>query len=774
MRIRCWLAAAAVSLLVPQAASAEEAVEAAIRSWVAALDATPDWSATIGGLIYDPASDTALLTDLAIRAEPTAAAAGTVVTLATLSVTGYVEGPDGFKVRSVAADGGTLEAGFVKLRLADIGLEDLSVPSSIGFTLDEEKPFTSIMNAYREALKIGLREGRIGSIELDQTHEGVTSKVVYDNFRIDGFADGKVASFVAGPIRMESPTPDGLINMTIASIESRDTDLGAFVHVYNPDSYVNGVGDMVWRDGLAYAAYNDIVMDVPGAKLRIGSVILENFRLRQPPESFVDFFDELILHPNMPEALAERLAKRALPAMFSAFSIGRFAVLDTSVEAMGIDHLVIADFHMNDFSIDGLGEFGLEGIEGVVQGQGAVELDRFAFGGITFGGYDALTALIAAETASPPVDVSELMPRLGFVEVLGLDLQTPDIPRLTLERLRTDTSDYIGPIPTKGSFDVTGLSIPVAAITEPEARDMLRRLGYDQIVSAFGFTANYDEVAQRVTVEDAHYGVANMGSFVMSGALAGLPLSAFDDEKILEALAPQLRLEQARFTFKDDSIVGKGLDLLAGYMNAPVGLFRDQFADAMPFLLSVAVQNDPQLMAIVNQSGLFKQLTPAVRDFVANPGSSITVSLAPPTPVELRAIADAVENTPSRVVEMLGLTIAAEKGTLPTPGEPAPPGEPEKPGGQTPSVPPTEPVTPPTDGGDGGGGDDAGGQGMTPSAPGDPDGGGQGQGGTTPTTPTNPDDGDEGGTTPSAPAQRSGSNNPNKPGEMRETLNPGE
>ena len=164
MRIRCWLAAAAVSLLVPQAASAEEAVEAAIRSWVAALDATPDWSATFGGLIYDPTSDTALLTDLAIRAEPTAPAAGTIVTLATLSVAGYVEGPDGFKVRSVSADGGMLEAGFIKLRLPDIGFEDLSVPSFIGFTFDDQKPFTSIMGAYRAGLKIGLREGtdRVG------------------------------------------------------------------------------------------------------------------------------------------------------------------------------------------------------------------------------------------------------------------------------------------------------------------------------------------------------------------------------------------------------------------------------------------------------------------------------------------------------------------------------------------------------------------------------------------------------------------------------------
>ena len=174
-----------------------------------------------------------------------------------------------------------------------------------------------------------------------------------------------------------------------------------------------------------------------------------------------------MVHPNMPDALAERLAMRALPAMFSTFSIGRFAILDTSVEAMGIDHLVVRDFHLNDFSIDGLGEFGVEGIEGVVQGQGAIELDRFAFGGITFGGYDALTAIIAASTASPPADMSGLAPHLGFVELLGLNLQTPDIPRLDLERFRADVSDYIGVIPTTASVAMTGLSVPVSAITGP-------------------------------------------------------------------------------------------------------------------------------------------------------------------------------------------------------------------------------------------------------------------------------------------------------------------
>ena len=70
MRIRYFLAAAAVSFALPQTASAEEAVEAAIQAWIAAVDATPEWSATYGALVYDPASDTALLTDLAVRAEP--------------------------------------------------------------------------------------------------------------------------------------------------------------------------------------------------------------------------------------------------------------------------------------------------------------------------------------------------------------------------------------------------------------------------------------------------------------------------------------------------------------------------------------------------------------------------------------------------------------------------------------------------------------------------------------------------------------------------------
>ncbi len=735
MRIHFWLAAAAATFVLPQTASAEEAVEAAIREWVAAIDATPEWSARYDALTYDAATDSARVSGLTMTAEKPVAEGlppGSF-TLATLVVTGYVEGPDGYKVRSVSADGGVMQAGFMTIRLSDIALDDFSAPFGLSFAYDPAKPFSSIMQTYAEVLGVGLREGRIGTVELDQTHIGVTSTVVYKDFLITDMAAGKIARFDTGAVRMESPTPDGLVKTTIGGIESRDTDLAAFVHVYDPAAYVNGFGDMQWRDALAYASYRDVVVEVPGARINIGDIVLENFRLRQPPESFVGFFDEVIARPNMPDALTERLAMRALPSMFSSFSVGRFAILDTSVEAMGIDHFALRDFHMNDFSIDGLGEFGFEGLEGVVQGQGAIEMARFAFGGITFGGYEALTEMIAAGTASPPRDVSHLAPKLGFVEIAGIELQTPDIARLSVERFRSDFSDYAGLIPTRITAALKGLSIPVSAITDPSTRDMLRTLGYDRVVAGFGLDAAYDQAAKRLTLADLNYGIEQMGWFSMSGAVSGMPIEALTDEALMQRITPELVLERAKFTFKDDSIVGKGLDLLAGYMNAPAGMFRDQFADAMPFLLSVAVQNDPQLMAIVNQSGLFKQLTPVVRDFVANPGSSITISIDPPAPVAFQAITDAVENTPKEVVPLLGLTITGEKGTLtPPPAETAPP---ETPGGTSPAVEPG--------GSDGGA---TGGSGATPATPkpGGSDGDNAGNGG------DGDGDGGDGGSTPAS------------------------
>jgi len=61
------LLAIATAWTVP--ATAEEPVETALRSWVAAIDASPDWLATFAAIAADPATGNATLTDLTVAAE---------------------------------------------------------------------------------------------------------------------------------------------------------------------------------------------------------------------------------------------------------------------------------------------------------------------------------------------------------------------------------------------------------------------------------------------------------------------------------------------------------------------------------------------------------------------------------------------------------------------------------------------------------------------------------------------------------------------------------
>jgi len=156
--------------------------------------------------------------------------------------------------------------------------------------------------------------------------------------------------------------------------------------------------------------------------------------------------------------------------------------------------------------------------------------------------------------------------------------------------------------------------------------------------------------------------------------LGGLPREAIETPESLPDVLPTLSLRTAALTLKDDSIVGKGLDLLAEKMHASPDKFRQQFADAMPLMLSLFVLHDPKVATIVRQSGILAKLAPVVKAFVAAPGSSITVSMAPPTPVAFSAISAAADGDPASLVTMLGLTAAGSATPPPAAPNKAPAG----------------------------------------------------------------------------------------------------
>jgi hypothetical protein len=338
-------------------------------------------------------------------------------------------------------------------------------------------------------------------------------------------------------------------------------------------------------------------------------------------------------------------------SMVSAFGVGRFGLEGLSVKATGIDTFTLDGLHVADLSSDGLGEFSLDGLNGAVEGQGSIKVGRVAFGGLTF---PSLAAVLAASSGAPGMEANplDLLPKLGFAEVLGLDVATPDVPHFKLGKFRLDLGKYVGAVPTVVSAEVAGLDLPVAMMKE-SARETFGRLGYDELSADYRVKYAWDEAKDLLTIDDLYFGIKDMGSIAASATIGGLTRDAIE-HPLDPAGIGNLSLVDAKLTFTDASIVGKGLGLLAERMKVPPEKFREQFAAALPFLISISPINDPTILAIIKQSGLLAKLGPAVKTFVAGPGS-LVISMAPVAPVGIAAIADAANNAPQTLPDLLNL-----------------------------------------------------------------------------------------------------------------------
>ncbi len=665
------IAAAGLALLV-QTAAAEAPAETAIRSWVASIDASPDWQAAYTSLTYDAATQKAVLTGLAIHSQ----VPGIDLSFGTVALTGFALAADGgFTASRITADEGSLEAGPFKLALSDAEVNGFAMPALPALNWDAQHPFTSLIKVYAPLSRLAMTNGRIGEMGVIANNAGVSSRIVYDQFRIDRWADGKIAAVTAGPLSMVSPSPDGLMNMKVASFEAHDIDIDAVLRVFDPDRYTGGVGDGIWHKVSGLAAYHDFAIAGPGVKMTMTLVSTENFKLRQPRHSFAGYLDRIIANPNAPTDDPE--SARAIVDMLSAYGLDRLGISRLDIASTGMNSFHLGGFNISDLSIDRLGEFAIDDFATDVPDVGAFKLGHFAIGKVALPGVDTLVQAILAGQQGGKADAASLAPKPGFIEMSGLDVAPVGSPRVTLGKLRVDLADYVGALPTSISASVGDLVVPVSALGS-NGQSVFAKLGYDTLDIGYRLKAGWNATDETLAVDHLQVDLKDAGGLALSMLLGGLPRAAIESPASLPDVLPGLSLKSAALTLKDDSIVGKGLDLLAEKMHANPQTFRQQFATAMPLLLSLFVLHDPKVATLVRKSGILAKLAPVVKDFVAAPGSSVTLSLAPPTPVAFPAISAAAENDPASLVTMLGLTVdssaapAEDGGGKPPPKTPVP------------------------------------------------------------------------------------------------------
>jgi hypothetical protein len=623
-----------------------------VKGWVAAIDQSPDWRATYSSLTVDPATGDATLSGLTVASERP----GVTLTLGSVEIDGYRATDDGaFAAREIDVAGGSLKTSFVSVALPKARLNAVVLPMAGGHAWDDSQPTLSLLRFLAPLANVRAASVLADSLALTETIDTVESTTTYTQVRLTDWGDGKIALLQSGPLDAQSPANDPLVSTSVASSETHDLDLGAILHALDPDEYVNGAGDMAWRQAMGSAAYHGVTIKIPSVALTIGDATLEGVRLRQTRQPPAWTSPGAAVPSELPDALLASLEE------LSAYGFGALTLQGISVKAEGLDHLELGGLSLKDFSLDRIGEFAMTDGVAALADHGSFQFGRIAFGGLVPPSLETVRAALQTEKNGGDVDMSALAPELGFVELGKTAVAIVDGPNVSVDHYRLDLKDYVGTVPTTISFTLGGADIPVDLVPEPRLASFLDRFGYERVNVDAG--ADITWRGDTIGVTSYRFAMKDLAAVSGTATLTGLtPEDAGHLHSSDEVLA-KLSLTGGSLTFRDDSIIGRSLDEQAKRLNTDPVKFRQQFALGLPFMLTFLGDLDLQ-----------KQLAPVLQSLIRSAGS-LTAVATPAAPIALTTILASIRTSPFALLGQLGLkfsgtTEAAPAESATTPATP--------------------------------------------------------------------------------------------------------
>lgn len=619
-------------------ARADTPVEDAIRSWVAAIDASPDWRAAYASLAVDPATGAATVSGLIVTGDKSGFSLS-----ATAKVDGFHPSADAiFTADEIDLTDVKLTAGDYAVTIPAAVISAPMVPETGGFTWDPAAPMLSTIHALAVLTGTAAASVKAPSVALAETIAGVESDTTYQNVSVVGWRNGRIAQTTAGPMKSVSPAKTPLATLTAATAETRNIDLGALLAVVDPAQYQNGAGDGAWRPIVGHSALHGVTLAVPGVSFTAADVATDGMRLRQaktPPSYAAAPTDP---PASLPDHVLHRLEESSNLAFdrFAMTGIGGSipGVVDARLDGLTVSS--VADNAIGDFSLSGLAVT-------LANNAGTVKLAKFGLGGLALPSPDAIRKAAAAPEA---VDYASLIPAVTYLEADGLDVAVPDVVTASLDRFRVDLGNYAKNIPKTVAVDLAGADLPTGLIPSDHARDLFARFGYDRL--HLDAAAHIDGTApDAITVKDFRVAMKDAGAISGSADLAGaIPTNAAEARNALAALA----IKQGTVTVTDDSLVERLIAAQALRLKVDPEKFRQQFATGLPFMLM-----------FLNNRDLQAKLTPALQGFIRN-GGSLSAVATPARPVPLAQVVTAATAQPFTLFTLLATSVSGAPGPQPT------------------------------------------------------------------------------------------------------------
>lgn len=641
----------------------------AVRAWVSAVDASPDWTASFQS-VTDEGEDDVVVKGLTIKSEATGALG---VAVGTLTFRGFAAAGDGFMAASVEADQAKFTAGPMIYTVEGASFANLGVPSLSGISFDPQRPFLSMVRAYTAVTRMRLESGRIAHLQLDQTNQGVASAISYQNIALGKLDGGRLEQLTAGPIAMASPAPEGLVRFSVDRMDGRGIDIDAMTRVFDPDRYVNGVGDGVWKTALNSGGYRNISVEALGLKLTIGSIAAENMKLRQPARSFAAMFDRPEADTRLTGDNSIKLVTGQGLDLLSSASFGRLALDDMDVAGTGFSRFRIGNISLEDASLDSLGEVRVDDMRVAAGDDAQFSLGRFSVGQIVMPKAEAMLGVVTAFLGDDDPDLSSVAPQVGFVDVRGMKFSAQELGEVGVENFRLDMGSYVGAVPTVVALNSSGVSLDRKFLRGfPEAR-LLTELGYDKINVDSALKVDWREADSALRIEDFHVAIDKVGSVKAALDFGGLTRSELMGDGGVDALKSKLTFGGGSIAITDDSAIDRVFNAQAERLKIEPAALKKRASDFIPaltkmlgnpFLRGQVVGVLPKPLAalvtaltpMLNDPALSQQVVKAVQGFIDTNGT-IEVRAQPSTPVPIGALAETAGSSPEKLPALLSVQI---------------------------------------------------------------------------------------------------------------------
>lgn len=259
---------------------------------------------------------------------------------------------------------------------------------------------------------------------------------------------------------------------------------------------------------------------------------------------------------------------------------------------------------------------------------------------------------VVIPTADEARSLSKAFLPFASASVSGIAIDGPefaqpiDVPKIDISMTANANGE-----PNGATISAKDIHVPASAFSAPEVQGTMQGLGYTDLVISADFDMAFDTNADTLTLRALDVDIADVGKLSITGAFSNVKVHGLvgsgADGKPAPRQAPSLGALSIRFD--NSGVIERALDMQAEI----IGTTREDMANQWPMLF----------MLIVGGAGdmaFEEKLQTDLTTFLQSP-KSITVTLAPPTPVPLDQVAHSFNGDRTNLPETLGVDISVNK-----------------------------------------------------------------------------------------------------------------